>query len=186
MLFRSFESRADRFSAREALRLGTRGGAAMLARDDIADIMVNGDKPIFVGIDGKVVRTNLSFRDQGQLLNVCQRIASQAGRRVDESSPICDARLPDGSRVNVVLPPIAVDGPLITIRRFGSAPLGFDDLRARGAIPPELADRVQGLVRDRRNLLISGGTATGKTTLLSALTGLLDERLPFMVWLARR
>ena len=90
----------------------------LLARDDIADIMVNGAGRVFIEVGGKVQLTNVRFRDNGQLMNICQRIVSQVGRRVDESSPICDARLPDGSRVNVIAPPLAIDGPTLTIRKF--------------------------------------------------------------------
>ena len=100
----------------------------LLARDDIADIMVNGNKNIFIEVDGKVRETNIRFRDHSQLLNVCQRIVSQIGRRVDESSPICDARLPDGSRVNVIVPPLAVDGTTLTIRKFKKDKLTLDQL----------------------------------------------------------
>ena len=146
----------------------------LLARDDIADIMVNGDKPIFVEIDGKVVRTNLSFRDQGQLLNVCQRIASQAGRRVDESSPICDARLPDGSRVNVVVPPLAIDGASLTIRKFRKQKRTMAELVQSGGISPEAAEVLRIMSRSRCNILISGGTGSGKTTLLNCMTSFID------------
>lgn len=146
----------------------------LLARDDIADIMVNGDKPIFVEVDGKVVRTNLSFRDQGQLLNVCQRIASQAGRRVDESSPICDARLPDGSRVNVVVPPLAIDGASLTIRKFRKQKRTMAELVASGGISAEGAEVLRIMSRSRCNILISGGTGSGKTTLLNCLTSFID------------
>ena len=90
----------------------------LLARDDIADIMVNGANTCFIEVDGKMQKTNVRFRDNAQLLNICQRIVSQIGRRVDEASPICDARLPDGSRVNVIVPPLAIDGPALTIRKF--------------------------------------------------------------------
>ena len=90
----------------------------LLARDDIADIMVNGANTVYIEVEGKIQRTNVRFRDNTQILNICQRIVSQIGRRVDESSPICDARLPDGSRVNVIVPPLAIDGPTLTIRKF--------------------------------------------------------------------
>ncbi len=90
----------------------------LLARDDIADIMVNGAGTTYIEVNGKIQRTNIRFRDNAQLMNICQRIVSQVGRRVDESSPICDARLADGSRVNVIAPPLAIDGPTLTIRKF--------------------------------------------------------------------
>ena len=100
----------------------------LLARDDIADIMVNGANRVFIEVGGKVQLTNVRFRDNAQLMNICQRIVSQVGRRVDESSPICDARLPDGSRVNVIAPPLSLDGPTLTIRKFSKDKLTLDDL----------------------------------------------------------
>ena len=100
----------------------------LLARDDIADIMVNGANRVFIEVGGKVQLTNIRFRDNAQLMNICQRIVSQVGRRVDESSPICDARLLDGSRVNVIAPPLALDGPTLTIRKFKKDKLTLDDL----------------------------------------------------------
>jgi len=99
----------------------------LLARDDIADIMVNGAAQIFIEVDGKIQLTNVRFRDNAQLMNICQRIVSQVGRRVDEASPICDARLADGSRVNVIAPPLAIDGPVLTIRKFRKDRLTLDE-----------------------------------------------------------
>ena len=118
----------------------------LLARDDIADIMVNGAVRVFIEVGGKVQLTNIRFRDNAQLMNICQRIVSQVGRRVDESSPICDARLPDGSRVNVIAPPLSLDGPTLTIRKFRKDKLKLEDLVRFGSITPEGA-RV--LARDR-------------------------------------
>ena len=109
----------------------------LLSRDDIADIMVNGASRVFIEVGGKVQLTNIRFRDNAQLMNICQRIVSQVGRRVDESSPICDARLPDGSRVNVIAPPLALDGPTLTIRKFRKDKLTLDDLVRFGSITPE-------------------------------------------------
>ena len=109
----------------------------LLARDDIADIMVNGADQIFIEVKGKVQETDVRFRDNAQLLNICQRIVSQVGRRVDESSPICDARLPDGSRVNVIAPPLAIDGAALTIRKFKKDKLTLDQLVQFGTITPE-------------------------------------------------
>src|SRR5688572_5919312 len=106
----------------------------LLARDDIADIMVNGAGTVYVEVGGKVQRTGVQFRDNAQLLNICQRIVSQIGRRVDESSPICDARLPDGSRVNVIVPPLAVDGPILTIRKFKRDRLTLEQLAKLGTL----------------------------------------------------
>ncbi len=113
----------------------------LLARDDIADIMVNGAGSVFIEVSGKVSKTNIRFRDNGQLMNICQRIVSQVGRRVDESSPICDARLPDGSRVNVIAPPLAIDGPALTIRKFKKDKLRLQNLVEFGSISPAGAAR---------------------------------------------
>jgi len=146
----------------------------LLARDDIADIMVNGDKNIFIEVGGKVRETNIRFRDHSQLLNVCQRIVSQIGRRVDESSPICDARLPDGSRVNVIVPPLAVDGTSLTIRKFKRDKLTLDQLIEYGSISAPGAEILSVIGRIRCNVLISGGTGSGKTTLLNCLTRYID------------
>jgi len=146
----------------------------LLSRDDIADIMVNGAATTFIEVDGKVQETNVRFRDNGQLLNVCQRIVSQVGRRVDESSPICDARLPDGSRVNVIAPPLSIDGAALTIRKFKKDKLTLDQLVQFGTITPEGATILQIIGRVRCNVLISGGTGSGKTTLLNCLTRYID------------
>ncbi len=146
----------------------------LLARDDIADIMVNGTDPIFIEVGGKMQRTNIRFNDAQQLLNVCQRIVSQVGRRVDESSPICDARLPDGSRVNVIAPPLAVDGTSLTIRKFRKDSLTLQNLVEFGSINPEGAEILQIIGRVRCNVLVSGGTGSGKTTLLNCLAGYIE------------
>ncbi len=147
----------------------------LLARDDIADIMVNGAERVFIEVGGKVQLTNVRFRDNGQLMNICQRIVSQIGRRVDESSPICDARLPDGSRVNVIAPPLAIDGPTLTIRKFKKDKLTMKNLVDFGSISPEGA-RVLGVIgASRCNVLISGGTGSGKTTLLNCLTAFIEQ-----------
>jgi len=147
----------------------------LLARDDIADIMVNGARQIYIEVNGKVETTNIRFRDNQQLLNVCQRIVSQVGRRVDESSPICDARLPDGSRVNVIAPPLAIDGTALTIRKFKKDKLTLDQLVRFGAISPEGAEILKIIGRVRCNTIISGGTGSGKTTLLNCLTNYVDR-----------
>ncbi|HWU62709.1 MAG TPA: CpaF family protein, partial [Ensifer sp.] len=146
----------------------------LLARDDIADIMVNGAGQTFIEVDGKVQESDIRFRDNGQLLSVCQRIVSQVGRRVDESSPICDARLPDGSRVNVIAPPLAIDGPALTIRKFKKDKLTLDQLVRFGSITPEGAAVLQIIGRVRCNIVVSGGTGSGKTTLLNCLTRYID------------
>ncbi len=151
----------------------------LLARDEISDIMVNGADNVFIEIAGKVEKTNVRFRDNGQLMNICQRIVSQVGRRVDESSPICDARLADGSRVNVIAPPLALDGPTLTIRKFKKDKLTMRDLVSFDSISPA-ASRVLGVIGACRcNVLISGGTGSGKTTLLNCMTGYIapEERV---------
>ena len=146
----------------------------LLARDDIADIMVNGCERTFIEVNGKVELTGVRFRDNSQLMNICQRIVSQVGRRVDESSPICDARLPDGSRVNVIVPPLSIDGPALTIRKFRRDKLMMADLVEYGSISAEGAEVLGIIGKVRCNVLISGGTGSGKTTLLNCLTGFID------------
>jgi len=147
----------------------------LLARDDIADIMVNGADNVFIEVGGKVRKTNVKFRDNAQLMNICQRIVSQVGRRVDESSPICDARLLDGSRVNVIAPPLALDGPTLTIRKFKKEKLTMKNLVEFGSITPDGAKVLQIIGTSRCNVVISGGTGSGKTTLLNCLTGFISE-----------
>jgi pilus assembly protein CpaF len=147
----------------------------LLARDDIADIMVNGAHTTYIEVAGKVQRTSMRFADNAQLMNICQRIVSQVGRRVDESSPICDARLPDGSRVNVIAPPLAIDGPALTIRKFKKDRLKLDQLLKYKSISAELKTLLEIIGRVRCNVLISGGTGSGKTTLLNCLTGAIDH-----------
>ncbi|UDL92285.1 CpaF family protein [Mesorhizobium sp. PAMC28654] len=147
----------------------------LLARDDIADIMVNGSKNVYIEVNGKVEQTGIRFRDNQQLLNICQRIVSQVGRRVDESSPICDARLPDGSRVNVIAPPLSIDGAALTIRKFKKDKLTLDQLVKFGAISPQGAEVLKIISRVRCNIVISGGTGSGKTTLLNCLTNYIDR-----------
>jgi pilus assembly protein CpaF len=151
----------------------------LLARDDIADIMVNGPTRCFIEVNGKIQLTNVRFRDASQLMNICQRIVSQVGRRVDESSPICDARLLDGSRVNVIAPPLAIDGAALTIRKFKKDKLTLDQLVKFGSISPAGAEILKIIGRVRCNVVISGGTGSGKTTLLNCLTNYidLDERI---------
>ena len=151
----------------------------LLARDDIADIMVNGSSRVFIEVGGKIQLTNVRFRDNAQLMNICQRIVSQVGRRVDEASPICDARLPDGSRVNVIAPPLSIDGAALTIRKFKKDKLTMSDLMNFGSISPEGAKVLEIVGACRINTLISGGTGSGKTTLLNCMTGFIehDERV---------
>ncbi|MCB1533594.1 MAG: CpaF family protein [Rhodoblastus sp.] len=147
----------------------------LLARDDIADIMVNGALKTYIEVSGKIQLTSIRFRDNAQLMNICQRIVSQVGRRVDEASPICDARLADGSRVNVIAPPLAIDGPALTIRKFRKDKLTLDQLQRFGAISEPGAELLKVIGRVRCNTLISGGTGSGKTTLLNCLTNYIDS-----------
>lgn len=147
----------------------------LLERDDIADIMVNGTDPIFIEVGGKVEQTPIRFRDNAQLLQICQKIVAQVGRRVDEASPICDARLPDGSRVNVIAPPLSIDGTSLTIRKFKRDKLTLQKLVEFGSITREGAELLRIIGRVRCNVLISGGTGSGKTTLLNCLSNYIDH-----------
>lgn len=146
----------------------------LLARDDIADIMINGAETAYIEVNGKIQRAPIRFRDNQQLMNICQRIVSQVGRRVDESSPICDARLLDGSRVNVIAPPLAIDGPTLTIRKFKKDKLRLEDLQQFGSISDAGARILSIIGACRTNVLISGGTGSGKTTLLNCMTAFID------------
>jgi len=151
----------------------------LLARDDIADIMVNGAEQVYIETNGKIEMTNIRFKDNAQLLEICQRMVQKVGRRVDDSSPICDARLLDGSRVNVIAPPLAIDGATLTIRKFKKDKLKMSDLIKFGALTPEAAKVIQIAAACRCNIIISGGTGSGKTTLLNCLSGFAgdDERI---------
>jgi len=146
----------------------------LLERDDIADIMVNGAQQCYIEVGGRISSTEVRFRDNAQLMNICQRIVSAVGRRVDEASPICDARLADGSRVNVIAPPCAIDGPILTIRKFRKDKLTLNDLVQFGSITPQGAKLLGVIGACRLNILVSGGTGSGKTTLLNCLTAFID------------
>lgn len=147
----------------------------LLQRDDIADIMVNGASSIYIETSGKIEKTDITFTDNTQLMNICQRIMAQVGRRVDEASPIADARLLDGSRVNVIAPPLSLDGPSLTIRKFKKDKLRLNDLVNFNSISPEGAKVLEIIGNVRCNVIISGGTGSGKTTLLNCLTGFIDK-----------
>jgi len=147
----------------------------LLERDDIADIMINGPDTTFIEVDGKIETADIKFRDNSHLVTIAQRIVGAIGRRVDESSPICDARLPDGSRVNAIIPPLAVDGATLTIRKFKKDKLTLDNLVDFGAVSPDCAKLLMAIGRSRLNLLISGGTGSGKTTMLNCLTRYIDQ-----------
>ena len=147
----------------------------LLARDDIADIMVNGCDKVYIETNGKIELTDIRFRDNQQLMNICQRIVSAIGRRVDEASPICDARLADGSRVNVIAPPLSIDGPALTIRKFRRDRLTLDKLVKFGSITPAGGRLLEIIGHCRINTIVSGGTGSGKTTLLNCLTNYIDR-----------
>jgi pilus assembly protein CpaF len=136
----------------------------------VADILVNGAHDVYVERHGKLERTDVIFRDDAHLMQIIDRIVAAVGRRVDESSPMVDARLPDGSRVNAIIPPLALDGPVLSIRRFALDPLKMTDLLAFGTVTPALADVLRAAVLARLNILVSGGTGAGKTTLLNVLS----------------
>src|SRR5271166_205059 len=147
----------------------------LLADETISDIMVNGPERIFAERRGKVVLTGIRFRDRQHVTNVSQRIASAVGRRIDESSPMVDARLSDGSRVNIVFPPLALDGPYISIRKFGRHKIDFTKLVEFGSMTRPVARVLEIVGRARLNIVISGGTGSGKTTLLNAMSRLIDD-----------
>jgi pilus assembly protein CpaF len=151
----------------------------LLSDPDISDILVNRYDQVYIEKFGKLMNVDLSFRDNGHLLQIIDRIVSKVGRRVDESSPYVDARLPDGSRVNAIIPPLALDGPVLSIRRFGLTPLRMSDILAFGSIDQNMVAILEGCVKARLNVLISGGSGTGKTTLLNILSEYIpyDERI---------
>src|SRR6187200_3359959 len=142
---------------------------ALLRDPAVSDILVNRHDLIFVEREGKLEETDIVFKDDRHLLQIIERIVSSVGRRIDESSPMVDARLADGSRVNAIIPPLALDGPVLSISRFG-AQITIDQLLELGALTPEMVDLLAGCVQARLNVLISGGTGSGKTTLLNALS----------------
>src|SRR6266850_735956 len=141
----------------------------------ISDILVNGANEVYVERHGKLEHTRVMFRDDAHLLQIIDRIVSAVGRRVDESSPMVDARLPDGSRVNAIIPPLALDGPIVSIRRFGSTPLTADDMLNNNTLTPAMLELLKGIVKARLNVIISGGTGSGKTTLLNCLSSYIPE-----------
>jgi pilus assembly protein CpaF len=137
---------------------------------DVCDILVNTARQVYVERNGKLELTPVVFRDSTHLLQIIDRIVSRVGRRIDESSPMVDARLPDGSRVNAIIPPLALDGPLLSIRRFGRDPYTVNDLVDLGSLTPQMVAVLREMVRARLNVLVSGGTGSGKTTLLNCLS----------------
>ena len=156
------------------------GPMELLLKDpSISEIMVNGPRNVFVEKGGKLVKTGVVFRDNKHLMQIIDRIVSRVGRRVDEVCPMVDARLPDGSRVNAIIPPLALDGPSVTIRRFGSNPLKLEDLLNYKSLTPEMVMLLEGAMKARLNIIISGGTGSGKTTLLNTLSSFIsnDDRI---------
>jgi pilus assembly protein CpaF len=147
----------------------------LLADETVTDIMVNGPKQVYVERKGKLHLTDVSFRDNAHVMSICTRIVSRIGRRVDETSPLCDARLPDGSRVNIIIPPLALDGPSISIRKFAKHKITLDVMERQQNLSPEMATVLKIAGRCRLNILISGGTGSGKTTLLNALSRMIDH-----------
>lgn len=147
----------------------------LLTDPAVDEVMVNGPGEVYVERRGRVERTDVAFAGEGELLHAIERILAAVGRRVDEAQPLCDARLGDGSRVNVVIPPLALDGPCLTIRRFRARGFSLDDLVANGTLAAPLAGFLAGCVRARASILVSGGTGSGKTTTLNALSGAIPE-----------
>jgi pilus assembly protein CpaF len=152
------------------------GPLEILLKDPtVSDIMINGPKKVFVEKKGRIVRSEVVFRDNQHLLQIIDRIVSKVGRRIDETSPMVDARLPDGSRLNAVIPPLAIDGPSLSIRRFGANPLSLEDLLKFGAFTPEMVMLLEGAIKARLNIIVSGGTGSGKTTLLNTLSSFIQH-----------
>src|SRR2546423_1615489 len=151
----------------------------LLGDPTISDILVNAHHTIYIERRGKLEQTNVAFKDDEHLMRVIERIVSSVGRRIDESSPMVDARLKDGSRVNAIIPPLSIDGPVLSIRRFGSEPLRMTALIEKRALTKDIADMLEMCVKARLNVLISGGTGAGKTTLLNSLSAYIpeDERI---------
>ncbi len=173
------------FSAMERERIATEvldevfglGPLEPLLQDPtVSDILVNTADTVYVERGGVLERTNVVFKDNIHLMHIIDKIVSAVGRRVDESSPMVDARLQDGSRVNVIIPPLAVDGPILSIRRFGSTPLKATDLLSYRAFTPEMMEILQGAVKARLNIIVSGGTGAGKTTLLNVLSSFISDK----------
>jgi len=151
----------------------------LLRDDDVTDILVNGHDQVFVEKHGKLHQTGIHFHDDQHLMLIIDRIVSQVGRRVDESSPMVDARLRDGSRINAIIPPLAIDGPSLSIRRFGKKRYSVEDLLAKESISAQMVSLLQAVVRARLNMLVCGGTGSGKTTMLNCLSSFVpaDERI---------
>ena len=148
----------------------------LLQDPTVSDILVNTYNTVYVERRGILEETNVVFKDDTHLMHIIDKIVSAVGRRIDESSPMVDARLKDGSRVNIIIPPLAVDGPILSIRRFGSTPLEAEDLLRNRSLTPQMMETLKGAVRARMNIVVSGGTGAGKTTLLNVLSSFISER----------
>jgi pilus assembly protein CpaF len=171
-------SQRDRDTLRDEILHEVRGLGPIepLMRDpEVSDILVNTSRQVFIERMGKLEPTPVIFRDDAHLMQIIDRIVSRVGRRIDESSPMVDARLTDGSRVNAIIPPLALDGPVLSIRRFGRSPLMVEDLIRIGSFTAEAADLLRGMVKARLNILVSGGTGSGKTTLLNCLSSFIPD-----------
>jgi len=148
----------------------------LMMDDTITDILINTHSSVYIERHGKLEKTDVSFRNDAHLMQIIDKIVSKVGRRIDESSPMVDARLPDGSRVNAIIPPLALDGPIVSIRRFGAQPLTMRDLIESNSIPEQIAEVMRGCVIAKLNILVSGGTGAGKTTLLNCLSNYVPEQ----------
>jgi pilus assembly protein CpaF len=151
----------------------------LLSDPGVSDILVNGANQVYIEKGGKLIKTNVTFKDNNHLMNIIERIVSKVGRRIDEKSPMVDARLPDGSRVNAIIPPLAIDGPSLSIRRFKADAASLDNILKWGSMTTAMADTLIAAIKSRLNIIISGGTGAGKTTLLNALSAQIpsDERI---------
>jgi pilus assembly protein CpaF len=147
----------------------------LLADPSVSDILINTYKKVFIETKGKLVETDIKFDSDAHLMRILDKIVSRVGRRIDESSPMVDARLPDGSRVNAIIPPLAIDGPIVSIRRFAKIPLTMENIVNFKSITPDMAQLLEGVAKAKLNILISGGTGGGKTTLLNILSGFIDK-----------
>lgn len=170
-----FEERNDLIDAAKYELLGWGPITPLLKDSSISEIMVNGPRDVYVEKGGKIVKTPVTFKDNEHVLRVIEKIVQPLGRRVDESSPMVDARLPDGSRVNAIIPPLAIKGPTLTIRKFSEDPFTIEDLKHFGTLSSEMAEFTEACVKAKLNIFISGGTGSGKTTTLNVLSSFIPE-----------
>ena len=167
--------RARLFEAVAAEILGFGPIEPLLKDNSINEVMVNGPKMVYIERHGRLEKTNVTFQNDEHVMRVIDRIVAPLGRRIDESSPYVDARLPDGSRVNAIIPPLAINGPTITIRKFSKDPFTSDDLIRFGTFTPEMATFLKACIEARLNCVVSGGTGSGKTTTLNVLSSFIPE-----------